>query len=467
MHTAKVLAPASLLVLIATHLMVQSPVVGLAAGLGLPVLALLVAQPWTRFVTVVVGGLLLFQTAGAAAKQGYFAIAVVCCAVSGLHIARTSSTTTRCFRPMIYAGAFLITVLSISLLVSRSVDVPFSAWLTDVIPYILLAMLPVVGIDAGRQIPPRIMGVLIAVIGLISAIGFCVAWLSLRGASTMGLDRLTLASLVFTALAFTYALAHTGQGGKRAGIWLTVAVLMLALILVTGTRTGIVFVAGFFGVMGLRRRGGGVHPARMLVYMVLATGAVMTTVPLLAGRLVDDPNFIAEKLGNGLAVLHGGAEQDQSFQGRQRAYELTQAYFHAHPWLGTGPGFFWSVDSPWMVLAKYGIIGAGALIVYLGAVVVSARRVRALTGPLRLHAAARGWLIILLGLTPFAAWTDDKGLALAVTLFVAALASHAHAAERAHDAIGDQSPNMSVPKAPEGRDLLPVSPMRMAYSPTL
>jgi O-antigen ligase len=253
----------------------------------------------------------------------------------------------------------------------------------------------------------------------VCAIGFAVDWLDRRGVSGLSFGRFILATTALPALCFAYALASADRGRRALG-WLIVAALIAAILLVTGTRSNLGLAFGLVGVIGLRK-GSGIHPVRLVLYVTGMVGALATLVPWLASHLISDPAFLNGRITQALAVVNGDASSDQSYLARQHSYEIAHMAWQQNRWFGVGPGGILGSDAPWLVLAKFGLMGASALALFGVGLLISIRRTRRLAGPQPIHAAVRGWALILLALTPFGPWTEDKGLGLAVALLVTAV----------------------------------------------
>lgn len=417
-------APIAIAIPVLVTLTLAGPATALALTGGLALMIALVAWAPVRLIAVVLGALLVFQSSANGGKVAYIGLAVACCALSGIRLGRDDNPVIRSFRPLLGGSLALAVMLFISSFVSRASGVPTTDWFRDALPYILLVALPVVGIDAGRDLTRKNADRLIAGIGILAAVGFALDWLDRRGVSGLGVGRVVLASAVLPALAFAYALAHA-DAGWRAFRWLLVAATIVALLLITGTRTNIVFLIAVLGVVGLKRKAA-INPLRLVLYLTGIVAAVVVVVPILGGYVINDPQFLSSRTEAALAAIHGEAASDQSYQAREHSYVLTRQQFKDHRLLGTGPGFAETSDSPWVVPAKFGIVGTVVLMTFFLSIFLSVRKARQASGPLPVYAAARGWALILLALTPFGPWTEDKGMALALTLLTAAVASHAN-----------------------------------------
>jgi hypothetical protein len=417
-------AVAAITVAAPLFMLTLGPVMACIAAAGGLLLVALVAWPLARLLCVVLGALLVFQSPSDAGKVAYVGLAVVCAGLSVVHLLRDPDPLVRCFRPMIFGGIVYAAVIGLSLVVATSSGATASAWFREALPYILLVLLPVVGIDAGSHLSSTQAHRIVGVLGVLTALGFALDWLNRRGVSSLGIGRVLLATGALPTLAFAYSIAHA-RGTLRAPMWLLTASVIMSLLLVTGARSNLVCLFAFVGVVG-RKKNAGVNPARSAFYILAIVGALVVVVPLVGKYMIANPEFLDARVQAAKTVIQGTAAHDQSFEARQYRYLVDQETFHRHPWFGAGA--VGTSDSPYILLARTGIIGAAAMLFYLGAIALSIRRTRRMSGPLPVHTAARAWALVLLVTTPFGPWFDDKGLALAVTLMVAAVVAQvAHA----------------------------------------
>lgn len=407
-----------------------SPLVGVGVAAAVPGLALVVSSAKARLVTVTLGALLVFQSEAAGAKYVYLAAATLCFALAAARLARTDDELLSAFRPLLPAGLVVWLLVGASALVARSTGTSLANWAADVLPYVLLVVLPVVGIDAAADVTPRVAGAIICFVGVLAAVGFAVDWLSRRGVSSLGVDRVVLATTAVPALAFAYALVNASLAPRMLR-WPVLAVTIAALMLVTGTRTNLVLVFVCAGLVGAAAK------ARFTVgRLLLVAGATVAgcaaTLPLLGGLVLSDPGFLTGRLAAAVTASRNGLA-DQSFAIRAASYASARAQFAEHPWFGSGPGHMYpggtfTLDTPWMVPAKFGLVGTLVLLGFLSAVVASVRRLRRLVGYRHAMTAARGWAFVMAGLTPFGPWLEDKGTALALMLALAFVTADARSA---------------------------------------
>jgi hypothetical protein len=407
----------------------------LAVGLALAsvLLPVLVASAPARLLTVVAGALLVFQSEADAAKFGYLGLALTCVALSGVSLAKSSDAVLRQFRPMILGAAAVVALLGFSSVNAVSLGTEPASWFRDMLPYLLLAILPLIGLDAARKVSASVLIGAIGVAGFVSALAYAIDWLNRRGAVEGG-GRVLLATATLPILAFCLAVVLASRRGQPNRIWwATLAVIIPAAMLVTGSRTFIlVFAAALLGLVGSAAK------ARIPLgrLFAMATPGLLVTASLLgilAQGWVTNSAFVQGRIAVTASVLAGDFTSDASFQARASSYYFAWARFTDHFLLGGGPGHLYptgsfTLDTPWQVPAKFGIIGSAVIVAYLLAIVRSVRNTILLPQPI--HAASRGWGWSLVALLPFGPWMEDKGTALAFLLLVAATAAVAREQRR-------------------------------------
>jgi hypothetical protein len=391
-----------------------------------------------RFLVVIVGGLVVFQSDQAVGlrKYAYVAAVILAICLSLLRIARSREPVLIAFRPLLPASVGLLFVLIASAFVSHNAGTSMTNWSRDVLPYFFVALLPVVGLDAAQDLSKKHAERLLVVAGLVAAVGFAVDWLNRRGVSSLGLGDVMLATATLAALGFAYTITRAGLGPHRLR-WLLASTAIMSAMLVNGTRTNLFLLAATAGIVGSTTKLR--VPARRIVGLILQIGAaVAVVVPALAMVFISDPLFIQQRIRGAMLLVTGQSAADPSYMARQRSYSVARSTFSQFPWFGVGPGRLYrtplggpdsmSLDTPWLVPAKFGVIGVSVLVIYLVTVMVCVRRVRKLAGYSIVVTAGRGWAAALVVLVPFGPWIEDKGFALALTLYLAVLVATAREA---------------------------------------
>jgi hypothetical protein len=413
----------------------RSPAFGFAATAGLLITIGIVISARVRLLIVLAGGLLVFQSDSevGATKYAYLTAIILATGLSLLRLARSREPVLTAFRPLLPASAGLLLIIGSSAFVARGSGTSMTNWSRDVLPYLLVALLPAVGLDAAQDVSGKNAERLLVVAGFVAAAGFALDWLSRRGVSSLGVGRIVLATSTLAALGFAYSLTKAGLGPHRPR-WLLASTAILTLMLISGTRTNIFLLAAAVGVAGSRASLR--VPARRILGLILQiVAAVAVVLPLVASALIDNPVFFQSRISGAMSVITGQGAPDQSFVERQRAYAVARDTFLQFPWFGVGPGHTFttsalgldsaSLDTPWIVPAKLGVIGVVALMIYIATVMACVRRLRKLAGWSTLVTAGLGWAATLLALFPFGPWIEDKGFAIALAVYLAALVATA------------------------------------------
>ena len=408
-----------------------NPILGVTVALPFTALPFLLARASIRLTAVVVGALVVFQSSQEVgpAKFAYVGVAGLCMVISAARIWKARDPSLQILRPLVPATMALAAMIGVSGIVGQAGGVELGDWARDVLPYLLLVILPIVGADAALDTSPRWLEGFIGVLGVMGAVGITLDWLARRDVSSLGVGRVLLSTTVLVALGFSLAITRAGLGPRRIA-WLLVALGILAALLLSGSRTHLVLLAGLAGVVGASRK------ARIRVASATRIGiaigiGVTLLLPWAAARVIDNPQFITSRVRSAQLVLTGHADSDQSFDERRLSYGWATSQLKAHPWMGTGPGFryanarlyadegHFTLDTPFITPAKFGLVGTAVIVSYLVALVVCVHRSRRLIGYRPTHTVARGWATILIALLPFGSSLEDKGFAISVMLLVA------------------------------------------------
>lgn len=402
------------------------PTVALAVVISVPLIIGVILRSSIRLALVVVGALLVFQSSSDALKYVYLGFAILCVAVSAMGLLKRRDLATKPFMPLFVASPVLLIYLVFSSSVAISNGASTTDWFRDVLPYILIAILPIVGLDASREVRPGRMEMIIGALSAICAVGLALDWLERRGASSLGVGRVILSTFALVSFGFALGVTRAGLGPKRL-LWMLVVIVIGTAMILSGSRTNLVIFIAIIAVLGSSARAR-VGLLRMILNGVAAIASIGFLVVTFGGVLIQQSGFLQGRLDALLAALNGGAAADGSYAARELSYAWDWNAFQNHLLLGTGPGYrypdgLFGSDAATLILAKWGIVGSVVLLSFLVAVVVCVRRSRAITGALPIHTAAFGWAVVLIALLPLGPWLEDKGFALALTLLVTAVAA--------------------------------------------
>jgi hypothetical protein len=426
----------------------------LLAVAGAPaLLAGLIRSSRVRLLWFVGGGLVVFQQSDSvgAPKLAYLAGTIVVTAVSSYRLARSTAGWLSTFKPLMAIEGIYLLVMMMSYIQAHSNGTPATGWVRDAFPYILLGLAPVIALDVAHDLTQEAIARLSAIIGLLAAIGFAADWLDRRGVSSLPFGKFLLGSGCLAALGMSTALAFVASA-RHPARWGIIAASIPAIMLTTGTRSIVVFAAAILGIVG-RPRDGRIGVGKTLALSGAIGAFIYFLVPRLVGYVVKDPGWFDRRIQAATTVLTGGGAADASYAERGASYALAQDAWHAHPWLGTGPGYAYpdgafTLDTPLITVAKLGVIGVLALLALLGSYVLCCRRSGCLYGVETAHTAGRAFLLVMVAFLPFGTPAEDKGFAFAVCLAVAGVAATART--RLHQTLVPAASRQVVPSDQAG-----------------
>ena len=202
----------------------------------------------------------------------------------------------RRLRPLVHASALATAFLALTALVAYGNGTPFESWLRDAAPYFLVASSPVLALDAASS--PRaarlVLPVFVAV-GMLSGLSFAIEWVGRRGLSDLAFDRLLLPTWAPAAALFCYAASRLFYSARFPLGWSLLALLLPGLVLLTATRSALLWLVGPLVIL-LHRRGFMTRATLRLAVIVVA-GVVLAqqVAPALSGTF--DMEHLTTRLG--------------------------------------------------------------------------------------------------------------------------------------------------------------------------
>ena len=416
---------------------------------------------------VVLGGLVILQGSNNldASKIVYFLLAtaaVVGAVVSApMWLSRTSVSTASLW---LVASASLVPLLIVSLAVSRAYGTPIISWLRETSAYALLAAAPILALACAGRASRRWLVTVIAVCGALASVSFAISWIGRRNLADLPIDRLTLPSEPLAAALLAVATSLALVGLSRRWWWAATAGAVLGLFFISGTRSTLLLLAVPIGIAVFAGRPWK-RAALVLLTEIAMAGAVffvgqsaiaiangnMSLFPLsstatpsaqaspgLAGAPAPDPAGAPapDRLGqrvSSVSTLITDPGSDQSFQERLEQTKSAWQAFARNPLFGVGPGytFQWTnyanrvsstftLDTPLIYLAKFGLLGLIPLVLFAAAYLRLALALWRRREEARIeYLSLVGFAIVLLvvGLQGFP--TEDKGSSFALILLVA------------------------------------------------
>jgi O-antigen ligase len=402
-----------------------------AAVLG----AMIVSDPRARFLLVIGGGLLFLQGSDelTTSKLGYLAIvslAFIAAATNMLRAGRSGAF--HLARPLLTSSFAIFVMIAASFLVAQANGHFVTTWVRDVAPYALFAMAPVFAIDAHTAFSPRLLRIILVLAGSVATISYVVEWSLQRGIVELPVSRVALPSFLLVGALVAFGFAAALGGHKSTGRWLLLTAGILTLLPLTGSRSIVVLVVVPLAIVLAARRGAlrrslrlaAIVPVVVLIVLVAVQGLLLTS------------NANVEAFSERIeALADAGASDDQSYRERALQFEVSWSAFLSAPLTGVGPGarFDWQgsgdawlvLDTPLSFLAKFGLIGVGAVLVTAIAYLSFLRRLRRAMGVTVPYLALIGYLALVAGWSVLYVPFEDKGSGLAFGILTAiALADH-------------------------------------------
>ncbi|WP_146247772.1 O-antigen ligase [Curtobacterium sp. MCSS17_006] len=244
-------------------------------------------------------------------------------------------------------------------------------WIRDALNYILFPVAVLIGADAGTSLRRALIGRLILIVGVFGAFAFMSTWLARRSGETLGFEQVGLASsfVPLTSIALCLAIFFAGERWRGAALLLGLG--QMVLLAVSGGRTVWIYCVAALLAAFLA--------AGVPLSVRIGRAAVALVATLFGVTVVFS---LSTAIGGGIAVARitrfrsvadGGLQSllaDGSAIERIRAYQWTTAIWQEHPLVGRGLGYtfpsvttgnfnvgIYTLDTPIVVLAKFGIVG--------------------------------------------------------------------------------------------------------------
>lgn len=398
-------------------------------ALGVVAFIYCVQFPSVRLAVFIIGGALSLGSSAdfGARKLAFLAVSVAIAGLSIVDVTRTSSRVGPAWSALLVASGAWAVIVAFSGLVASSNGTAIGDWARGSANYVLLIPAIWIGVDAARHSnAQRTARVLIVFTGALAAVGMATFWLHARGIGTLSLDYVALPSSALVALAMAllfsrYCLGLTHRTWRKGGAILMIAFL-LAGALVTGSRTELVLPIALLACMS-PIRGRAVPIARGIrILLVVATAGLLGAL-VVGPAVISSPGYLQGRFASLISIFENGVGSDLSGASRIDIYRQSYDVWRSAPLTGIGAGSnfrgaFLHVDTPLIILAQLGIIGAIGFVVLSCLWWRSARQLRMYEGISNrcAYATSRGFALCTLLLLPFGVTFEDKGLALAVCL---------------------------------------------------
>ena len=353
---------------------VRNPLV-FAIPVGLVATGLLLGSPHFRFLYLIGGGLVALSSSSElnTIKNAYLVGLVVGVSGAVVNALRPHDQMNwRLLRPLVASDSALLVLAILSFSVAATNGNGLTPWLRDVAPYVLFATIPIFALDFEGDARYRLVIPLFVVSGVLSATSFALELFQHRQVSVPGVSHLTLASFLLPAALFCFAIAKWLRGERRGWVWAIVSLLILFVLLATGTRSVVVLLVGPFVIMVLRWSD---LPSWSRLGIFFGVTLVVGFVTLQALQYSSKAESALVKRLESAPLGLSTAERDQSLVERVNQTRVAWSAFTASPLVGLGPGriYHWetalrqpksgfNLDTPISFLSKFGSLGVVALL---------------------------------------------------------------------------------------------------------
>jgi hypothetical protein len=417
------------LAIVAGALLAVDPL--LAFGLiGIVLAVMVVLNAAVRLSVVVFGALLVLQSSEGLSgpKVAYLGLYCVAAGVAALNLDRVPSRLERPVRPLLLAAPALLGCVGLSALVALDGGTAVSDWARDSVPYIFLALVPLLALDAAARIGERTIVRIFVAAGSLAAVSLAVTWIERRGFANLPLDRLFFPSIGLTTALLIYSLARAQIGTSGTSRWMLLAGVLLTFMLVTGTRTNLLFLMA--PVLIALLSGQGLRSVVRLFGIIAGLIVLVIFLGFAVGRFTGAGNMIASRLSS-VSGARSESVAGQSWQMRVEQTQLAWKTFQAHKLAGAGLGHRFPyedpfgrvtrdyfLDTPVAFLAKLGLIGILVISLLIGAYWRACRSLREVADRIP-SAALISFLVIWMLTLPLGLPIEEKGFSLGLVFLVA------------------------------------------------
>lgn len=406
---------------------------------------------FTRMAIITVGGILVLQSSDDldAPKFFYLILSGTATMVAVLRVRHLRATPGfHAMRGLLLASGALLAVVAVSLPVALLHGVAPSAWLRDATSYALFGAVAFIALDAHGQANSRWMLALALMVGALATISYVIVWMDQRSLLTVPIERLVLPSGALASMFYVVTSSYSFRAAHHRLLWAVIAGIVLGSFLIIGTRGRLPFVVlplvlGLWSTRQVRA-----NLPSWIVHFA-AAAAVVVTVPLLQELATPSTTPPAQRptevLGRRIdsvddLVTNPGGDPSM----RERVSQTIGALqvFISDPIVGAGPGLEipwtdyagetqqgYALDSPIILLSKFGLVGLAAAALWVAAFSVLGRhvydRIRGTPESLILVGEAA----VLLYASVFQPPMQDKGTSFALMIVLALVLNRAFVSE--------------------------------------
>lgn len=350
------------------------------------------------------------------------------------------------------ASGTLVTLLAVSFVIARVNGTTTVDWLRDIASYALFASVPVFALDGQASASRRLLIAMLVVAGSLGGLSWAIEWLNRREILELPLSRLLFPSPQIPTVLYLFAMAFAIRAGPAGWRWAVLAGVILGFFLVTGTRSSLLILLGPVVMAAIAGRtrvpaavGSGVVHVVVAIAVVVAfqiavtlssDGAAQITSPPDGGTgavatATPGPGVIGDRFG-GLGAVISNPGADPSLKERVAQYEAAWRLFASAPLFGVGPGHAiewirvsgekwnaFTADTPLVLLAKFGLLGALAMLPLFWAYADTLRKLRPRAGQSVAGLAMVGYATTTIVALPLGFPIEDKGTSLGLILLLA------------------------------------------------
>lgn len=313
--------------------------------------------------------------------------------------------------------------------------------LRDLSPYLLIVLTAAIVLDTASHVRPKTTERILLAVGISGAVQYFLYFSFVRGVSSIGASGL-LASTSLCVMLFCYAVARALTTTRKRGRWIFIGLTTLTLGILTGNRSMLSLVIAIPTCVWLLRSspGGTVRPLVRSLGSVLLVLPILVFASLAVGPSIDTRTAFSRVLGGVQSLVSSDWRYDSS--GEERSAQTRQAIqtFSNAPLLGAGPGHIFRVERPtsgtttegfsmdtlFVVPAKFGVFGSVALFLLVTSWVGLARRDWRRNGLTHWHAAFVSFLVVQATAALVNPVVEDKAFGVAAILLLGGMLAHSN-----------------------------------------
>ncbi|NIK69244.1 O-antigen ligase family protein [Paenibacillus sp. BK720] len=366
----------------------------MAAPIGALIIWLLTRSAVLRFIYIVIGSLLVFQSSSNFGLQKVaFLIGIIVVTLISFHQTRPllKERQYKTLVPVLFTsyvfGFYVIVCIVLSILRGANE----LTVIRDAAPYLIFSITPLLAFDFSKHIKRSVVTKLFILVGIYATISCSYGWIVRRGITDAdsGMTSIGFPSFMLSFAFFIYCCALALRGKHKVFIWTILSAFTIAALLITGTRS--TFLA-LIGPLVILLSGKGLSYFKRFQRGVYVSLIFILSFFVGVSLLLSVTNIEKEKFYERISMIGSVFDKksrlnDYSYIERTNQTEATLLAFKESPIVGMGPGYIFkvkkyngveynyvSLDSKYSIMAKYGMLGYLILVVWLWNIYVYLRR---------------------------------------------------------------------------------------------